>query len=137
MKNALIDAGPLIALFDKSDSYHTKMLAFIRVCNRRLITVWPVVTEACYMLDHHPQARIDFLTWIQRGGLLIFPPEEGHVARIIELMKKYADVAMDLADASLVVVSDEMKISEIISMDSDFDIYRTLKRKHLKNLFKT
>lgn len=137
MKNALIDAGPLIALFDKSDSYHTDIVSFIRTCSRRLITNWPVVTETCYMLDHHPNARIDFLTWIQRGGLLVFLPEDDHVARIIALMQKYADVPMDLADASLIAISEEMNISEIISIDSDFNIYRTLKRKSLKNLFKS
>ncbi len=87
------------------------------------------------MLDHK-QARVDFLTWIQRGGLVLFTPGENHVARIIELIKKYADVPMDLADASLVAISEELNIGDLISIDSDFDIYRTMKKKHLKNLFK-
>ncbi|MBL7995193.1 PIN domain-containing protein [bacterium] len=137
MKNILIDAGPLIALFDKSDSYHPAMMEFLRTCKRRLVTNWPVVTETCYMLDHHKKARVDFLTWIQRGGVFLFTPGENHVARIIALIQQYADVPMDLADASLVAISEEMNITELISIESDFDIYRTLKKKHLKNLFKS
>ena len=55
--------------------------------------------------------------------------------RIIRLTIKYADSPMNLADASLIVASEKLNIKEIITIDSDFYAYRTLRHKMLKNVF--
>ena len=59
-----------------------------------------------------------------------------HVARIIELSQKYSDVPMDFADAALIVISETEKIDEIITIDSDFHIYRNIRKEVLTNIFK-
>lgn len=134
-QNVLIDSGPLIALFDKSDSYHKKILNFLKNFNGNLFTSICVVTEVTHMLDFNVNAQIDFLKWIDSGGLKIFKLEERHFGEIIELFEKYSDIPMDLADASLLIASDELNIKNIISIDSDFNIFKTLRKKYLKNLF--
>ena len=61
MKNTLIDADPLIALFNKNDKYHEKIKEFIKSYDRILTTSWPVITKVCHTLDFNINAQIDFL----------------------------------------------------------------------------
>ncbi|HET8858873.1 type II toxin-antitoxin system VapC family toxin [Marivirga sp.] len=135
MKNILIDAGPLIALFDRSDKYHLKAISFLKSLERGLITTWPVITETSHMLSFSSKAQANFLEWIERGGLKIYEMEHDHISRLSELTKKYDDVPMDLADASLIVVSEIKGIHQIASIDSDFYIYRDIRNKYLENIF--
>jgi len=135
MSNILIDAGPLIALFNKSDKYHKKSLKFLKENDASLITTWPVITEVSHMLDFSTTTQANFLKWINRGGLHIFELEFYHLIRIIELSEKFDDVPMDLADASLIVAAEVRGIDEIASIDSDFYIYRDIRNKYLTNVF--
>lgn len=135
MQSTLVDAGPLIALFDKSDSYHTRAVSFLKQSQGFLITTWPVITEVSHMLDFSTKTQINFLKWINRGGLQIFDLEFYHLIRMIELSEKFTDVPMDLADATLIVASEAKGISKIASIDSDFYVYRDIRNKYLKNVF--
>jgi len=135
MQNTLIDAGPIIALFNKNDRYHKKIKEFLKNYNGMLTTTWPVVTEISHMLDFNVQTQIDFLTWIQLGGVNIEAIENENIGRIIELSTKYSDIPMDLADASLVVLSEKLNIKEIITIDSDYYVYRTIKKELIENIF--
>jgi predicted nucleic acid-binding protein len=135
MQSTLVDAGPLIALFDKSDSYHTRAVSFLKQSQGLLITTWPVIAEVSHMLDFSTKTQINFLKWINRGGLQIFDLEFYHVIRMIELSEKFTDVPMDLADATLIVASEAKGITKIASIDSDFYIYRDIRNKYLKNVF--
>lgn len=135
MKNTLIDAGPLIALFNKNDKYHEKIKKFIMAYDGILTTSWPVITEVCHMLDFNINTQIDFLKWIKSGGLRPEDIESTEINRIIQLSEKYSDIPMDLADASLIVISERLRIKEIITIDSDYYIYRTVEREMIKNIF--
>ncbi|MEO9968097.1 MAG: PIN domain-containing protein [Reichenbachiella sp.] len=135
MQSILIDAGPLIALFDKSDRYHTRAITFIKGYQGHLWSTWPVVTEVCHMLDFSTKAQYSFLEWIRRGGLKIFDLNESHLERILELTEKFDDVPMDLADASLLLVSEERRHNKIATIDSDFYIYRDIRNQYLTNIF--
>jgi uncharacterized protein len=135
MQSMLVDAGPLIALFDKSDSYHEKAVSFLKRSQGYLITTWPVITEVSHMLDFSTKTQINFLKWINRGGLQIFDLEFYHLIRLIELSEKFDDVPMDLADATLIVASEAKGITKIVSVDSDFYVYRDIRNKYLKNVF--
>lgn len=134
MQNTLIDAGPIIALFNKNDKFHHQIKAFLKDYQGFLTTTWPVVTEVSHMLSFNVQTQIDFLTWIKLGGVLIEEIHAKDIERIIELSKKYSDVPMDLADSSLIVIAELTGINEIISIDKDYYIYRTKTRKALNNL---
>lgn len=135
MKNTLIDAGPIIALFNKKDRYHPQIKEFLKQYTGILTSTWPVITEVSHMLDFNTQTQIDFLTWISRGGIRIENIEQEDIIRIIELSKKYSDIPMDLADASLVSISEKFDLKEIITIDSEFYIYRTIEKEMIKNIF--
>lgn len=135
MKSILIDAGPLIALFDKSDSYHAQSIEFLKNYKGSLLTTWPVVTEASHMLSFSVRTQISFLQWINRGGLHLAEIEFSSISRLIELCNKFKEVPMDLADATLIVASEEHNIKEIATIDSDFYIYRDVRKRYLKNIF--
>ncbi len=134
MQKPLIDSGPLIALFDKSDNYHLKVLNFLKSYKGTLVTSLAVVTEVSHILDFNLQVQIDFLKWIELGGIDIYNITQNDIADIRVMMQKYIDIPMDFADASLMYIANIENIKEIISIDSDFDIYRTLKKQNLRNL---
>ncbi|ADK79836.1 type II toxin-antitoxin system VapC family toxin [Sediminispirochaeta smaragdinae] len=135
MKSTLIDAGPIIALFNKNDTYHKKIKDFMKEYKGILLSTWPVVTEVSHMLDFSVQTQIDFLTWVNIGGIILEDIDNKDISRISELSRKYSDVPMDVADASLVVLSEKKNIKEIITIDSDYYIYRTVKKEMIKNIF--
>jgi len=137
VQNTIIDSGPLIALFDKSDKYHKKVLEFLKSYDGKLITTWAVITEVTHMLSFNLNVQIDFLKWINLGGLEVVDITQKDLQNIINFMEKYTNVPMDLADGSLLVVAQNLGIKDIVSIDSDYDIYRTIKKESLRNLLKT
>ena len=137
MKNIiLIDSGPLIALFDRSDKYHIKTKKFLKHYNGKLLTSWAVITEVSHMLDFNLNVQIDFLKWIERGGVILYSIEQSDLEDIITQMQNYTNVPMDLADATLMYIAHKENIKQIASIDSDFDIYRTLKSGFLENVLR-
>jgi hypothetical protein len=88
------------------------------------------------MLDFDNRAQVCLLEWVYRGGLEVFEVDLSAVRRIIELTKKYNDVPMDLADATIVVAAERLSIRDIISIDSDFYVYRTTDKEHINNIFR-
>jgi len=136
MQNTIIDSGPLIALFNNSDKYHQKVLKFMENFEGELITTWAVITEVTHMLDFNLKVQIDFLKWIELGGITIYDITQKDLTSIIKMMTKYTNVPMDLADSTLMLVAQQNNIKDIISIDSDFDIYRTIKKQSLNNLLR-
>ncbi len=135
MKRCLIDAGPLIALFDKDDKFHIPVKEFLKKYEGLLYTTWPVITEVLHMLDFSINTQIDFLKWIRLGAIEIKQIDMADISRIIDLSEKYSDVPMDFADASLIIISELEGIKEIISIDSDFYIYRNIRNEYVENIF--
>ncbi len=131
----LIDAGPLIALFDKNDQFHKSAIQCIQRLDETPVTTWPVITEVSHMLDFHHKAQIGFLEWITIGGLEIYPLDKHDLPRMIELIENYNNVPMDVADASLLVASEHLGTTRILSIDSDFQIFRNRFRNMLVNEF--
>lgn len=134
MKNIIVDAGPLIALFDKDDKYHNSVIKFLKTFDGQLITSWPAITEVTHLLSFNVNVQIDFLEWLKREAVTIVNLENIHLERIIQLSKKYSDVPMDLADSSLIVIAELTNITEIITIDSDYYIYKTKNKKSLNNI---
>ncbi len=137
MKNTiLIDSGPLIALFDRSDKYHIKTKNFLKNFKGKLLTSWAVITEVYHILDFNLNVQIDFLKWVEMGGVKLYNIEQDDLEDIITLMQNYTNVPMDLADATLMYIAHKENIKKIASIDSDFDIYRTLKSGFLENVLR-
>jgi predicted nucleic acid-binding protein len=102
-----------------------------------LITTWPVLTETCHLLLSRlgSEAVDRFIESGVKGAFDIFTLEGAHLPRIGELMRKYRDLPMDLADASLVILAEELDDGRILSTDTrDFRSYRWKNRKPFRNL---
>jgi predicted nucleic acid-binding protein len=135
LNTILIDAGPLIALFDRDDNYHGEVIDFVKGKKLKFVTTTAVITEVSHMLDFSIDAQILFFEWMMKEGVLLQEIQQKDITRIIELTKKYSDRPMDFADATLVIVAEKTGIREIISIDSDFDIYRLLGKEMIRNVF--
>lgn len=129
----LVDAGPLIAAAVKRDRYHRIAVNWFRSHRAvPLFTTLPALTEACHALPDLAQARL--LRQVEAGTLRLCPIDESDMGRVAELIERYRDRPMDLADASMLVAADKLGIADVISVDhSDFEIYRTLKGHFLRN----
>ncbi|MCC5656206.1 PIN domain-containing protein [Nostoc sp. XA010] len=133
----IVDTGFWLALIDKKDTHHERAKQALKQYNEPLITTWSVVTETCYLLLTRKgvDAEIIFLNSLQQELFTIFNLELYHTARIIELMKKYADLPMDLADASLVILAEHLGHGRIFSVDQrDFNTYRWKQNYPFENL---
>jgi len=130
----IVDAGPLIALFDRNDRHHDRAVRFIRECRSRPITNLPVLTEATFLLRFSVEAQRDLLLWAHRA-LDIDGATSTDLPRIADLLDKYRDMPADFADASLVALAERLDLSQVASVDRDFAIYRTLGRRALENVF--
>lgn len=128
MRSVLLDAGPQVALFASDDDHHKRfdaLVAEISESGLRLITTWPCVVEAAYLLD--PPQRFELLSWIEKGGAQVYPFEAFHLADIVRWMRRYSDRKrqMDLADASLYWLAVETGVREVMTVDAtDFRRYR-------------
>jgi len=134
MPGIVVDSGPLIALFDGSDQYHSAAIRFVERNRLRLITNLPVITEVVYVLDFSAEAQRDFLFWAQQA-MTIDIGTVNDLDRIRAILEKYADLPADFADASLVALCERLKIWHVASVDKDFTIYRSRDKRRFSNRF--
>ncbi|MBK9063836.1 MAG: PIN domain-containing protein [Acidobacteria bacterium] len=124
----LTDAGPLVALVHAGDRNHERCVAATRTLQGPMVTVWPALTEAMYLLRFSWPAQRALWSMLEEGSLRLLPLDEADAPRIGELMRKYRDLPMDLADAALVRVAEREKIRRVFTLDRrDFSLYRPLR----------
>ena len=129
----LLDTGPIVAFFDASDNYHSFCLDILEKIEKPLITTWPVSIEAFYLLGFSWRAQDNLWEFIMRGGLEILSLDSRMQARCRELMDKYKDLPMDLADGSLVAIAELNNIQQVFTLDhKDFTVYRLKPRRKFK-----
>jgi predicted nucleic acid-binding protein len=125
VRGVLVDAGPIVALIDRGDPFHDRCVAALKSVRQPLLTVWPAVTAAIYLLRFSWQAQAAALEMVESGAIGLLPLDEDDVPRITALMAKYRDLPMDLADAALVRVAERERIRHVFTLDqSDFRVYR-------------
>ncbi len=133
MHNLLFDTGPFVALLDSSERNHERCVHFFKEFHGQIFTTEPVLTEVLYLLGPSIRDQRAAVEFILRGGATLVPQSLGSLKRAMEFMEKYKDFPMDFADATLVVLAEEMGISEIFSLDTKgFSAYRI----HGKKTFK-
>ena len=132
MPSIAVDSGPLVALFDGSDRYHDAAVTFLAALELPLTTNMVVVAEVAALLPLRFQ--MEFLDWAI-GALQIDRDTAADLPRIVEIMGKYADLPADLADASLLALCERLDITMVATLDHHFDIYRTVRRRQLTNVF--
>jgi predicted nucleic acid-binding protein len=125
MPAVLVDAGPLIALLDQSDPHHDVCGKTLRSIRDPLVTVWPVFTEAMYLLRFSWDGQEALWEMVATEAVRLLPVDEADIPRMRELMRKYRDLPMDLADAALVRVAERENLRRIFTLDRrDFLVYR-------------
>ena len=121
----LVDAGPIVALVHRDDRNHERCRDALRAIREPLGTVWPALTEAMYLLGFSWWAQEAVWDMVLTGGLEMLPLGAGDGPRMRDLMRKYRDLPMDLADAALVTIAEREGIRQMFTVDRrDFTIYR-------------
>jgi uncharacterized protein len=131
-----IDTGFLVALLDKRDAWHARAWDMRDTASVGWITTWPVLTECCHLLQRAlgTDYVVGLMEDVASGGVQVWHLPEAQLARIPQLMRKYASLPMDLADASLLLLAEHLGHGQILSTDlRDFGAYRW-NRKPFKNL---
>lgn len=133
----IADTGFFFALANAKDRFHEAASRAAQQLREPLICTWPVLTETCQLLTSRlgVQAELAFIQGVRTSGMRIFALEAKHLERIGLLMAKYRELPMDLVDASLVIVAEELGSGRMLSTDQrDFHTYRWKNRKPFKNL---
>ncbi len=133
----IADTGFGLALANSRDRHHQAAKRALTSLSEPLITTWLVVGETCHLLATRlgVDAELAFLDGVARKAVEIFPLSVDHVPRALELVEKYRSLPMDLADASLVILAEELGSGRILSTDQrDFRTYRWKSRKPFQNL---
>ena len=128
----LTDACPLIAIIDADEPDHDACLAALDDLALPLVTTWPAFTEAMYLLGQAGGIAGQRALWrlLHTGRLAIAELSTSALDRSAQLMDKYADRPMDLADATLVAFAEEQGHRRIFTLDADFHIYKIRGRQH-------
>jgi predicted nucleic acid-binding protein len=121
----IIDTGPLVALFDKTEPGHERCHGVLKQLRVAPLTTWQVLTEAFHLLGDWEKGQKKLWDFILTGGVRITETSEESHLRMRDLMQKYFDLPMDLADASLVVTAEAHRIKTVFTLDrGDFERYR-------------
>lgn len=135
MRGVLVDAGPLVAVVDESDGDHQRCVRVLKRLSDPMMTTWPVVTEAMYLLGQtqNPLDSQDaLLTMLDRQLVLVVDLRREDVPRLRALIQKYRALPMDLADATLVRVAERDAVRQVFTRDRrDFQVYRLGRREAL------
>jgi uncharacterized protein len=130
VRGVLVDAGPLVALLDLADPEHDACVEALRTLREPLLTVWPAFTEAMYLLRGSWRAQKALWSRLETDALTLSPLDETDAPRMRELMEKYRDLPMDLADAALVRVAERDTLTQIFTLDRKrFSLYRPGRRR--------
>jgi predicted nucleic acid-binding protein len=136
----IADTGFFLALANARDQHHVVAKRALDELAEPLVTTWPVMTETCHLVAHRlsAQAAETFVASAARGAFDIFELGVAHLPRIVELMRKYSQLPMDLADASLVILAEHLGTGRILSTARrDFGAYRWKNHRPFKNLLPT
>jgi uncharacterized protein len=120
---AICDTGPLVAYLNRRDPHHAWAVAIMKQVRPPMLTCEPVLTETIYFLREDGLDIDPLFGMLERGAIQLQFDAAAHWPRIRTLMARYAQ--MDLADASIVVMSELHAQSEVFTIDRrDFSIYR-------------
>jgi predicted nucleic acid-binding protein len=121
---AIVDTGPLVAFFNRAERHHGWVVGCIEELEPPLLVCEPVLTEAIYLLQRRPAAQDTLLEFLQNGALNVAFRIEEHVGALGKLLQKYRDTPMSLADACIVRMAEIHVRHAVLTLDSDFSVYR-------------
>lgn len=125
----IVDTGFFIAISNHKDQNHERAMKLLNKLSKKsltYLTTWPVITEVCYLfIKRAPHLLGVFLKAFEDNYFDIHPLTPNDISRMNVLMHKYSEQPMDLADASLVVIAEQLKHGNILTTDKrDFSTYK-------------
>lgn len=122
---AILDTGPWVALIDRSESKHDMCVQWLRDYSGELYSSEAVLTEVLYLLNFSIRAQTAAIDFVLKSVIEIIPSSVESLRKAKNLIKKYSDLPMDYADATIVCISMDTGIHNIITFEmKDFNIYR-------------
>jgi len=123
-RQVLLDTGPLVAFLDKAERHHAWSVRQFREIAPPLLTCEGVIVEACFLLQTLPSAIQQVRTYLETRIIQLDFVLSPHIGRVFDLLHTYRNLPMSLADACLVCMAEEKEQSRVLTLDSDFKIYR-------------
>lgn len=120
----IVDTGPLVAYLRHNDQYHAWTRDTLAVLQPPFCTCEPVIAEACFLLERGGGDPNDLLDLVDRRMIIVAFDLSDNIKRIRKLIAKYRSLPMSLADACLVLLSEQHDDARVLTLDSHFRIYR-------------
>jgi predicted nucleic acid-binding protein len=133
--NALIDTGAILALLDRSDSWHRVCVEAFRQLRLPLMTSEAVLTELFHLVGDSRHEMESAWQLVNSGAIALGTIENSELDAIHKLMSRYSDRPMDFADATLVYLAKREQLATVFTVDhADFDTYRIDGRRRFRVL---
>ncbi|HLY06792.1 MAG TPA: PIN domain-containing protein [Rhizomicrobium sp.] len=124
MRAAIVDTGPLVALLDRGQRVHAWAVARFEELEPPALVCEPVLAESMYLLGRLTPAQDALFRLLDSGAIRIAFRLDEHIAPVRALCRKYRDQPMSLADACIVRMSELYERHGVLTLDSDFFVYR-------------
>ena len=126
----MVDTGPIVAILSESDQHHVTCVEQLHHIKGPLLTYWPVITEALWLLRDYPEAAGMLLSSFGGRPFELLPLNEADLPGIASILSKYKDLGIQLADASLIHLANRESIETIFTLDRrDFGVMRLARGK--------
>ena len=129
MIKTLLDTGPLVAFYSTRDVWHEWVMEQMGNITPPLLTCEPVLAESCFLLARDGGSPRTVLRALQEGIVQVALHTQTEAAALETLMSRYLDTPMSLADACLVRMAEIHADAEVLTLDSNFRIYRLSNRR--------
>jgi len=132
-RRVLADTGPLVSILFARDEHHKRCILALKSIQPPLLTCWPVLTEAAWLLRREPLAVDRLLSTVREGWLELLPLAADAAAPIARVLQKYRSLDPQIADAALVHLAERGRIDTIFTLDRrDFSVYRIGGRRRIR-----
>ena len=128
MAAVVVDTGPIVAFLHEGERHHDWAIEQFSTLPLPFITCEAVIVEATFLLRRSNRSHEKLLDLITSDALMIGFDLEGEAEVVSALMTRYSNVPMDLADACLVRMAEQHANRTVLTLDSDFHIYRKHRR---------
>ncbi len=131
----ILDTGALVTLLDRSQRHHETFASFFGEWDRPVVSTEAVLTEATHLLGGLEGGRQGCVDFFLSGAALLVPTTNASLRRSRDLVSQYSDLPMDYADATLVVLAEELGTNRVFTTDRrDFAVYRIKGRRRFEIL---
>jgi predicted nucleic acid-binding protein len=128
METVIVDAGPPVAYLRQADLDHAWTVERFKELRSPARTCEAALSEAFFLLREQRNGTRQLLALLERGAVIPAFDLTAEMPAVAELMRRYEDVPMSLADACLVPMAELHRNSAVFTLDGDFKIYRKNRR---------